>query len=81
MFLFKVFVMLKVLITIDVETSIGGAFDSPNSLRPVGAERHIFGKIGSTEYGIPRIMDILPKGKAEHDRHQTLPTTLRVSGE
>jgi len=51
--------MLKVLITIDVETSIGGAFDSPKSLRPVGAEQRIFGKIGGTEYGIPMIMDIL----------------------
>ncbi len=37
--------MLYVLITVDVETSIGGAFAHPERLRPVGAEKRIYGRI------------------------------------
>jgi len=51
--------MLKILITVDVETSIGGAFAYPDKFRPVGPEKRIYGRIGSKEYGIPLIMDIL----------------------
>ncbi|MBN2395310.1 MAG: polysaccharide deacetylase family protein [Candidatus Atribacteria bacterium] len=52
------FKKVNVFITIDVETSIGGAFRN-SDLRPVGAERRIFGKIGNSYYGIPLIIDIL----------------------
>lgn len=51
--------MLYVLITVDVETSIGGAFAHPERLRPVGAEKRIYGRINGKEYGIPLIMEIL----------------------
>ena len=51
--------LIRVFITIDVETSIGGAFARPDELKPVGAEKRIYGRIGSKEYGIPLVMDIL----------------------
>ena len=51
--------MVKVFITIDVETSIGGAFAKPDKLRPVGADKRIYGQIGNKEYGIPLIIEIL----------------------
>lgn len=47
----------KILITVDTEHSIGGAFRNPK-LKPVGNEKRIFGKIGNEYYGIPLIMDI-----------------------
>jgi len=53
--------MIKVFITIDVETSIGGAFAKPDKLRPVGADKRIYGQIGKREFGIPLIIDILNK--------------------
>lgn len=49
---------INVFITIDVETSIGGAFVNPE-LKPVGSEKRIFGKIGNRYYGIPLIIDLL----------------------
>lgn len=55
--------MVNIFITIDVETSIGGAFAVPNELRPVGAESCIYGKIREKEYGIPLIMNILERFK------------------
>jgi hypothetical protein len=51
--------MINIFLTIDVETSIGGAFARPDKLRPVGAEKRIYGQIGNKEHGIPLIMDIL----------------------
>ena len=53
--------MVKIFITIDVETSIGGAFAKPDKLRPVGADKRIYGQIGKREFGIPLIIDILNK--------------------
>ena len=53
--------MVKIFITIDVETSIGGAFTKPDKLRPVGADKRIYGQIGNREFGIPLIIDILNK--------------------
>ena len=53
--------MVKIFITIDVETSIGGAFAKPDKLRPVGADKRIYGQIGNREFGIPLIIDILNK--------------------
>lgn len=46
-----------VLISVDAEHSIGGAFENP-FLKPVGNEKRIFGIIGDRVYGIPLIMDI-----------------------
>jgi len=51
--------MVKIFITIDVETSIGGAFAKPDKLRPVGVDKRIYGQIGNREFGIPLIIDIL----------------------
>ncbi|MBW2738493.1 MAG: hypothetical protein JRE64_06500 [Deltaproteobacteria bacterium] len=48
---------VSVFITIDTEHSVGGALQD-SSLKPVGNERRIFGKIKNKEYGIPLIMDI-----------------------
>lgn len=48
---------VNVFITIDTEHSIGGAFRDP-SLKPVGNDKRIFGRIKGKEYGIPLIMDI-----------------------
>jgi peptidoglycan/xylan/chitin deacetylase (PgdA/CDA1 family) len=50
--------MLQVLITVDTECSLGGAWENP-SLKPIDAERSVLGKIGSEYYGTPRLMDIL----------------------
>ncbi|MGM0609425.1 MAG: polysaccharide deacetylase, partial [Candidatus Muiribacteriota bacterium] len=47
----------NIYITVDTETSIGGAFSNP-LLKPVGKEKRIYGKIGNEYYGIPLIMDI-----------------------
>ncbi len=52
--------MTKVFITIDVETSIGGAFQDVN-LSPVGPKKRIWGELKGKFYGIPLIMDILEK--------------------
>ncbi|MFX0195822.1 MAG: hypothetical protein ACFFCW_06850 [Candidatus Hodarchaeota archaeon] len=48
---------VNVFITVDTEHSIGGAFKDP-SLKPVGNEKRVYGKIGGTFYGIPLIIDI-----------------------
>lgn len=48
---------VNVFITVDVEHSIGGAFES-DEYKPVGNEKRIFGNIGDKSYGIPLIMDI-----------------------
>ena len=50
--------MLQVLITIDTECSLGGAWENPG-LNPIDPELSVLGKIGSEYYGTPRIMDIL----------------------
>ncbi|MDY0131698.1 MAG: hypothetical protein RBR53_03425 [Desulforegulaceae bacterium] len=47
----------NIYITVDTETSIGGAFSNP-LLKPVGKEKRIYGKIAGEHYGIPLIMDI-----------------------
>lgn len=46
-----------VCLTVDTETSIGGAFARPY-LRPVGSKQRIYGQIGDKQYGIPLLMDI-----------------------
>jgi hypothetical protein len=48
----------RVYITVDTETSLGGAWRNP-AYTPLPLERSVFGKIGSKYYGIPLIMDIL----------------------
>ncbi|WP_432821473.1 hypothetical protein [Trichloromonas sp.] len=48
---------VNVFITIDTEHSIGGAFADP-TLRPVGNDKRVYGKVNGREYGIPLIMDI-----------------------
>jgi hypothetical protein len=48
---------VNVFITVDTEHSIGGAFED-SSLKPVGNEKRVFGKLGKEHYGIPLIMDI-----------------------
>ena len=48
---------VKVFITVDTEHSIGGAFID-STLKPVGNEKRVFGKIGDKYYGIPLIIDI-----------------------
>lgn len=48
----------RVYITVDTETSLGGAWRNPNHA-PIALERSIFGRYGSRLYGIPLIMDIL----------------------
>lgn len=47
----------NIILTVDTEHSIGGAFKNPN-LSPVGNEKRIFGKINGREYGLPLIIDI-----------------------
>lgn len=47
----------RVLITVDTEHSIGGAFQNP-ALKPVGNAKRVYGKIGDLCFGIPLIMDI-----------------------
>ena len=49
---------MNVYITVDTETSLGGAWENPQS-KPVSPERAILGRIGSKLYGLPLIMDIL----------------------
>ncbi len=51
--------MVNVFITVDVETSIGGAFKDPETFSPVGADKRIWGRVMGKEYGISFIMDIL----------------------
>lgn len=51
---------VNVFITVDTEHSIGGAFKDP-TLRPVGNEKRVFGKIGDRYFGIPLIIDIANK--------------------
>lgn len=58
--------MLDVYITVDAESSMGGAWTNPH-WRPVTPERAILGKIGTGYYGVPLIMDILE----EHDLRGT----------
>jgi len=48
---------VNVFLTVDTEHSIGGAFLSEDA-HPVGNDAMVWGRIGSTQYGIPRIMDI-----------------------
>ena len=50
--------MVNVLITVDTECSLGGAWRGPDFV-PVGADRAVLGKVGNTSYGTPLIMDIL----------------------
>jgi len=50
--------MVNVYITVDTETSLGGAWENPQ-WKPVHPERAILGRIGSKLYGVPLIMDIL----------------------
>ncbi len=49
---------LRIYITVDTETSMGGAWRNP-AYKPVPLERSVFGKYGSQFYGIPLIMQIL----------------------
>lgn len=48
----------RVYITIDTETSLGGAWRHAH-YEPVSLDRSVYGKIGDRLYGIPLIMDIL----------------------
>lgn len=48
---------INAFLTIDTEHSVGGAFRDP-SLKPVGNEKRIYGRIDGKEYGIPLMMDI-----------------------
>ena len=50
--------MVNIYITVDTETSLGGAWTSSN-LRPVAPELSVLGRIGPDLYGVPLIMDIL----------------------
>jgi hypothetical protein len=52
--------MIQVLITVDTECSMGGAWEDP-SRDPVPPERAILGKIGSAYHGIPLLMDLLER--------------------
>jgi peptidoglycan/xylan/chitin deacetylase (PgdA/CDA1 family) len=54
--------MVNVYITVDTETSLGGAWEN-SSWRPVAPERSIIGRIGSSSYGVPLIMDILEENE------------------
>jgi peptidoglycan/xylan/chitin deacetylase (PgdA/CDA1 family) len=49
---------LRVYITVDTETSLGGAWGNPAS-EPLPLDGPVFGRRGSRCYGIPLIMDIL----------------------
>jgi hypothetical protein len=49
---------LRVYLTIDTETSLGGAWRNPE-YRAVPLDQLVFGKYGSRFYGIPLMMDIL----------------------
>jgi len=48
---------INIILTVDTEPSIGGAFREP-SLRPVGLEKRIFGKVGEKEFGIRFLMKV-----------------------
>lgn len=50
--------MIQVLFTVDTECSLGGAWENPG-LQPVDATRSVLGRIASSYYGTPRIMDVL----------------------
>lgn len=50
----------RVYLTVDVETSMGGAWRSWER-RPLPVEKLIFGKIGQTSYGLPLIVEELEK--------------------
>ena len=52
----------KIIITVDVESSIGGYFNNRNNCH-VPAERHIHCKINGKDQGIGLIMDILDKNE------------------
>jgi peptidoglycan/xylan/chitin deacetylase (PgdA/CDA1 family) len=54
--------MLDVYITVDTETSLGGAWQNAE-WKPVHPERAILGRIGSKLYGLPLIMDILEENE------------------
>jgi len=47
-----------VYITVDVECSMGGAWQNPD-LRPVPPSRAVWGRYGHRELGLPRIVDVL----------------------
>lgn len=49
---------LQVYITVDTETSLGGAWRNP-AYSPLPVSKTVFGECGSGQYGIPLIMDIL----------------------
>lgn len=49
---------LRVYITVDTETSMGGAWNNP-AWRPLPLSGPVFGEFGCKSYGIPLIMDIL----------------------
>jgi peptidoglycan/xylan/chitin deacetylase (PgdA/CDA1 family) len=51
---------MKLYFTVDVETSMGGAWGDP-SLRPLPSERRIFCPVGDEMLGVPRICDLLEK--------------------
>lgn len=57
---------VKVFLTVDTETSIGGAFANPH-FKPIGNKKRIFCTIDSKDYGIPLMMDILD----EHNQKAT----------
>lgn len=49
---------MRVYITVDTETSMGGAWRNP-SARPLPLAIAVYGKLGSRSYGIPLLMDIM----------------------
>ena len=49
---------MRVYITVDTETSLGGAWRNPD-WTPLPLDLTVFGRYGSRYYGIPLIMDIL----------------------
>ncbi len=51
---------ITVLITIDTEHSVGGAFRD-STLKPVGNAKRIYGRVNGGEYGIPMMMDIVDR--------------------
>lgn len=63
--------MIDVYITVDAESSMGGAWLNPR-WKPVTPERAVLGKIGTEFYGVPLIMDILE----EHDLRGTFFTEV-----
>src|ERR1700675_1361305 len=63
--------MVNIYITVDTETSLGGAWTSPE-LRPVAPALSVLGRIGPDLYGVPLIMDILE----QHDLRATFFTEV-----